>query len=193
MTTKTEIPILPSILPYPEIQKLEKIPEITSQFVYVIKGYGNKGLSVLMHRKDDNIFYRFADFAGKILNPTKDKHCKLFLEKYAMQFLLLMRTARIPQAMYYLVVEKDKLRLVDMRVSLNKFAGPGMLRDLYSKIIDTQEVIKTIQLNPEVLEAIQKGTGSYEGSLILKTSVFKTVTRGNVPKLIMYPMYARVR
>lgn len=200
MTTKAPAkpekwPTLPDLLAYPEVQKLDDMPEIVDQFVYVIKAYSNKGLAVLMHRspKDDAIYYRFGDFNGKLLNPTTDKNCKIFLENHAMKFLELMATARIPQAMYYLVVEKGKMRLVDMRVSLNKFAGPGMLRDLYGKIIDTQEVLKTIQLNSETIEAIKQGTGTYKGGLILKTSVFKTITRGTAPKLAMFPMYAKVR
>jgi hypothetical protein len=187
------LPTLPSILAYPEIQKFDLIPEIVDQFVYVIKSYPTKGLTVLVYRKDETVYFKFGDFAGKTLDPTNNKQVKLFMEKYSAKFVELMATARIPQAIYYLVAEKDKMRLVDMRVSLNKFAGPGMLRDLYGKIIDTQEVLKTIQLNSETIEAIKKGTGSYKGGLILKTSVFKTVTRGNAPKLMMYPMYAKVR
>jgi hypothetical protein len=187
------LPTLPAILAYPEIQKFDLLPEIIDQFVYVIKSYPNKGLTILIYRKDEYVYFKFGDFAGKIANPTNNKHIKLFMEKYSAKFVGLMTTARIPQAIYYVVIENDAMRLVDVRVSLNKFAGPGMLRDLYGKIIDTQEVLKTIQLNSETIEAIKKGTGTYKGGLILKTSVFKTVTRGNTPKLMMYPMYAKVR
>ena len=185
---------LPDILSYPEIQKLEKIPEIRDQFVYVLKAYPLKGLAVLAYRKDENIYWRFGDFNGKLIDPTSNKFVTAFMNGYSSKLVELMKTAGIPQAQFYVAAERGgHLRLVDMRTSLNKFAGPGMLRDLCGKIMDTQEVIKTIQLTPDVLEAIQAGTGNYTGGIILKTSTFKTITKGVAPKLNMYPMYARVR
>lgn len=184
---------LPELIAYPDIQKLDKIPEINDQFVYVVKSYPLKGLTVLIYRKDENVYLRFGDFNGKIIDPTSNKNIQTFMDKYSSKFIELMKVTKIPQAIFYFSIDKSNLRLVDMRTSLNKFAGPGMLKDLCGKIIDTQEVIKTVQLTADTLEAIKAGTGNYEGSILLKTSVFKTVTRGKAPKLNMYPMYAKVR
>ncbi len=63
-----------------------------------------------------------------------------------------------------------------------------MIRDLFSKIYPTQEVVKTIALNDDVLKAIENGSGSYKGNLILKCSKFKTVVRGNE----LLPLYAKI-
>jgi hypothetical protein len=193
--SETEKPTvkLPDLLSYPEIKKFDDMPEMHDQFVYIIKSYPTKGLTVLIYRKDAMVHLKFGDFSGKIIEPHGNKSIKLFLEKYCSKLVELMSLIKIPQALHYFVVEKNTLRLVDVRTSLNKFIGPGMLRDLYGKIIDTQEVVKTIQLNSETIEGIKADKGSYKGGLILKTSAFKTVTRGTSPKLNMYPMYAKVR
>lgn len=187
----------PTLLSYPEIKGLDELPEIQDQFVYVIRAYATKGLAVLINRKDDkgkNVYLQFGDFDGKVINPTVwnndlGKAAQNFLEQYNGKFVSLMASARIQQAIYYLTTD---LQLVDMRTSLNKFAGPGMLRDLYSKIIPTQTVVKTIKLNPDIVSAIKDGAGDFKGDLILKTSAFKTITRGTAPNLKMFPMYAKV-
>lgn len=185
---------LPDLLAYPEIKKFNDIPEMHDQFVYVIKSYPtNNGLTALVYRKDGNVHLKFGDFSGKVVDSYDNKGIKLFLEKYCSKLVELMSLIKIPQALHYFVVEKNILRLVDVRTSLNKFIGPGMLKDLYGKIIDTQEVVKTVQLNSETIEGIKADKGSYKGGLILKTSAFKTITRGVAPKLNMYPMYAKVR
>jgi predicted AlkP superfamily phosphohydrolase/phosphomutase len=138
-----------------------------------------------------------ADFNGNRVDPVNSRGPqarmgKEFLEKHNQKFLSLMAAAKIPQGLFYIVKQKRKLRLVDMRTSLNKMAGPGMIRDLFSKVIDTQEVIKVVTLTPDIITAIKNGKGSYTGDLILKTSAFKTITRGTKPNQRMYPVYAKV-
>ena len=183
---------LPDILPYPELKKFDDIPEIKDQFVYVIRSYSTKGLTVLIYRKDGNVYFKFGDFSGKTID-VNNKSAKIFLEKYSAKFVELMNLVKIPQAIHYFTVEKDLLRLVDVRTSLNKFVSPGMLKDLYGKIVETQEVVKTVQLNSETISGIKGNKGNYKGSFIIKTSAFKTITRGTSPKLNMYPMYAKIR
>ena len=187
---------LPSLLAYPDIPTLDEIPEIAGQFVYVVKNYATKGLDVLIFRDNEEVFIRFGNFSGTVINHTdKTKIAKMameFMEKYSSKFVTFMSSAKIKQAIYYIVRDKKTLRLIDMRTSLNKFAGPGMLRDLYSAIIDTQEVIKTITMTDDTLKAAKNGTGSFKNA-ILKTSTFKTATRGSKPNLIMVPMYARTK
>ena len=100
-----------------------------------------------------------------------------------------MQLIKINQIMIYITVDDDQnMILVDLRSSLNKFYGPGMIKDLFSKVYPTQEVVKIIALDENVLEAIKRGEGSYKGNLILKCSKFKTVVRGND----LLPLYARI-
>jgi hypothetical protein len=82
------------------------------------------------------------------------------------------------------------LLLVDVQVSLNKMAGPGMLRDVFGKIYPTQEVLKIESLDDRAIEYIEKGTGNYEGELIIKPSKF-SVFSPNTELLV--PLYVEVK
>jgi hypothetical protein len=187
--------IVPQYLSYPKLLTLNDIPEIYNQFVYVIEGYQDKGFGALIYRSDDNVYIKFGDFDGKIIDmsKTQPKGVQIFVSKYFPKIINLMKTARIQQSIYYFTVAKDDICLVDMRTSLNKFSGPGMLRDLFAKIIPIQKVIKTATLNQDMLNSIKAGTGSYAGNLILKTSSFKTIIRNENNKQNMYPMYAVIK
>lgn len=176
---------VPDMLSYPELLSLDKLPEIKGKLVYVVKAYPLNGLAVMIARKSGNVMVKFADWDAKPLMPNAELPFSFFNKKGS-DFVGLMYAAKIDQAIFYLTPD---FRLVDMRSSLNKFVGPGMVRDLFGKIIDIQEVTKVTGLDDNTLEAIKAGTGSFEGDLIIKPSVFRTVTRGKK----MYPSYAVVR
>lgn len=176
---------VPDMLSYPELLSLDKLPEIKGKLVYVIKAYPLNGLAVMIARKAGNVMVKFADWDAKPIMPNAELPTSFFNKKGS-EFVGLMYAAKIDQAIFYLTPD---LKLVDMRSSLNKFAGPGMVRDLFGKIIDIQEVTKVTGLDDNTMQAIKDGTGSFEGDLIIKPSVFRTVTRGKK----MYPSYAVVR
>lgn len=188
-TSKVVIPQLPALLSYPKILKLDEMSELVGKFVYFIRAYPLQGLAVLIVRQKDDVFIRVGDWDGNALNPKESEAATTFIQKHSQAFVKLMSSAAIPQAIFYLSVNGSDMRLVDIRMSLNKFSGPGMVRDLFSKIVDTQEVIKIDNLTPEVLIAIKGNGGSYNGDLIIKPSAFKTVDRNKV----MYPMYGIVQ
>lgn len=187
--TSKAIPQLPTLLSYPKILTLDEMPELVGKFVYFVRAYPLNGLAVLIVRQKDDVYMRIGDWDGKIINPMESEAATTFVKKHSQQFIGLMASAKIPQAVFYLSVDKSDFRLVDIRMSLNKFSGPGMVRDLFVKIIDTQEVIKIDNLTPEVLTAIKNNEGSYTGDMIIKPSAFKTVDRAKV----MYPMYGLVQ
>jgi len=186
---------VPGLLAYPRTLSLKELPEIKDEFVYVIKGYIEQGLTIMIYREVDSgdVYLGFGDFDANPINMADEKHP---LQRLALEFasddaprvISLMKVARIPQLIMYLSLNDGKLSLVDLRTSLNKFYGPGMIRDLFSKVYPTQEVLKLVTLDQNTIEAIGRGKGSYKGDLILKTSAFKTVKRGND----MLPMYARI-
>jgi hypothetical protein len=175
---------LPEILPYPQLLPFESTKSIHDIFCYIIKHYGNDGLSVLIYRvpSDDDVYIVCGDWRGNKIDLVVDENNKTsplyepameFLENYAAEFLNMMRLVKIEQAQYYFAIHNNELVLVDMRVSLNKFAGPGMIRDIFGKLINVQDSIKTEIIDIRSVEAIEKGAGSYEGDLILKPSKFK--------------------
>lgn len=186
---------VPESLAYPNVLDLNKVPEIKGQFVYVIKGYPEDGLAITIARDIQNgeVFLSINDFDGKPIDLTDENHpyqwaALDFAQQDSSKFVSIMRSANIQKVILYVAVDGNELKLVDLRASLNKFYGPGMIRDLFGKIYPTQEVVKTIALDDQVLDAIKRGEGSYEGDLILKCSKFKTIVRGKE----MLPLYARV-
>lgn len=187
---------VPTLLSYPKILDLDSIPEIKEQFVYICRAYPENGLAVLIKRspEDDDVSLMIGDWDGNPIPLDSDEHlfhpaAIYFATEESVKFIELMKCVGLTQAIFYLSIEDDELVLTDIRTSLNKFAGPGMVRDLFSKIIKTQEVIKIEHLNDQVLQAIQNDQGSYQGDLIIKCSAFKTTERGNE----MLPLYARVK
>lgn len=186
---------VPEPLAYPRILDLKDVPEIEDQFVYVIKRYPEDGLAITIARDIPNgeVFLAINDFDGKPIDLTDEDHPYQwaaidFAQQDSSKFVSIMRSANIHKVILYVAVDDGELKLVDLRASLNKFYGPGMIRDLFGKIYPTQEVIKTIKLDNQVLEAVKRGEGSYKGDLILKCSKFKTIGRGEE----MLPLYARV-
>ncbi len=180
-----------SIVSYPPVLSLDEVPELWGKLVYVVKAYPLHGLAVLMSYDKPNTSIRFGDWDGTTIDPTKSELANEFMKSHAPNFIGLMSAAKIKQAIFYLS-DNNGLQLVDMRTALNKLVGPGMLRDLLSQVVRTQEVASTIGLTPETHAAIKRGEGVLAGDLIIKPSVFKTVTRGEAPNMIMYPMYGMV-
>lgn len=194
-TTSSGISKLPEILAYPKILKLHEVPEINGQFVYVIRKYPENGLAIVIYRdlNKGEVYLSIGDFDGNPINLTNEDHplqwaAVDFATNDSSKFVAMMKTAKIIQMILYVSVDGDQLRLVDLRSSLDKFYGPGMVRDLFGKIYPTQEEIKTTTLDENTLKAIKNGEGSYKGDLILKCSKFKTITRNKD----MLPLYAKI-
>lgn len=187
--SKVSIPQLPTLLSYPKVLTLDEMPELAGKFVYFIRGYTLQGLAVLIVRQKDDVYMRIGDWDGKVINPSDSEAATTFVKKHSPHFISLMSSAKIQQAIFYMSVSGQDIRLVDIRMSLNKFSGPGMVRDLFAKIIDTQEVIKIDNLTPEAMQAIKNNSGTFTGDLMIKPSAFKVVEHDR----IMYPMYGLVK
>jgi len=172
---------VPTILPYPKFLPFESTPSIYNLFCYVIKHYGTDGLSVLIYRQPetDSIAVLFGDWKGNNIDIETDNPTQIvdiankFIEYDLVKFINLMHSINIKQAQFFFAVDDNGLVLVDMQVSLNKFVGPGMIRDIFGNIYRTQEIKKIEVIDERAIEYINKGTGSYEGDIILKPSKFK--------------------
>ncbi|KKK63793.1 hypothetical protein LCGC14_2990730, partial [marine sediment metagenome] len=62
---------LPDVLPYPSIKSIDDMPELHGRFVYIIESYPETGLSIVISRQIEHIFIRIGDFAGNLIDPTK--------------------------------------------------------------------------------------------------------------------------
>lgn len=186
---------LPSLIAYPRIPTLKEVEEeINGQFVYVIEGYVEEGLCVLIKRnsKNDEVFLKIGDFDGNPVtlieeHPLQEAALR-FASEESSNFVEMMRMLGIDQMIFYISVSDSGMKLVDLRASLDKFYGPGMINDLFSKVFPIQKTIKTTNVTAEVLSAIYNNEGSFQGDIILKCSKFKTVVKGQE----LLPLYAKV-
>jgi hypothetical protein len=96
-----------------------------------------------------------------------------FMQNDLTKFLETMRLIGIEQVQFFFAIDDDELVLVDMQVAYNKFASPGMVRDIFGRIYRTQDIIKTEIIDERAVEAIKRGAGSYEGNIILKPTRFR--------------------
>lgn len=172
---------IPTLLAYPKILHLNEVPEIKERLVYIIESYEMNGVTVLLFFRDNKLGLKIGDWDGNefehtnIWDATMNRMCGL-QESHISNLCHLMDTARINQAQFYF--SKTGL-LVDMRTHLNKFAGPGMLRDLCGKLMPTQNIIDIQTLTDDTISKIDR-------EVILKHSSFKVIVRGDE----MIPLYA---
>lgn len=190
---------LPKVLPYPKLKSLESITALKDIFCYILKHYGDDGISVLLYRQKDKdqVVTIFGDWNGNNIdivdkdNNNKSKICVDFAKDQLIKLLETMRIINIEQAQFFFGIDEGGLILCDVQISLNKMVGPGMIKDVFGKILRTQEVVKTEILDDRAMDAIMKGNGSYEGDLIIKPSRFRL---NHISSDDSYsPLYAEVR
>ncbi len=192
-------PPLPTVLPYPPFSPFASAsPHLKDRLCYVIRHFGRVGLSVLIARqpKLDKIAVLCGDWAGNNIDLAADSTNKIvqaalvFVQEDLKLFLHLMHTIKLMQAQFFLAVD-DALTLVDIQTAANKLVGPGMIRDLFGKVYKTQEILKVEVMDDRALEYLDRGTGSYEGDLILKPSRFATFSPQAATQII--PLYAELK
>lgn len=167
--------MIPESLPYPKINELWQVPELKDKYCYVVKSYPLSGLAILVYRGDDNLHLRFTDFNGVESDPVEGRLLDIIIT--------VMKTANIKQSMFYFSENK----LVDVRLSLNKFCSPGFIKDIFGKagIPIQEEIGRPIQLDENNMKLLLSGGGDYSCGVVIKPSTFKSIIRnGDV-----VPMY----
>lgn len=170
---------LPDPVPYPTIHNLNEVKELRGKLCYVIKKYPftGLGLTILRVSNADTVCIRISDFTGALLDPTDEVRYKPVMD-YSRNLVLTMKLIGVPQALFYFSEIGKSFRLVDMLLSLNKFASPGYLADFFGKQkIPVQESIgDPITLTDDKIgELIEK-----KEEYILKPSAFKFMIRNDV-------------
>lgn len=124
----------------------------------------------------DQVIVLYGDWNGNNIDLTIDNELSRaaieFCDGKLQNIIHLMKIIRVEQAQFFFAMS-DKLTLVDVQVAYNKMVSPGMLRDIFSKMFDVQEVIKTEIIDDRAIEAIIRGAGSYSGDIILKPTRFR--------------------
>lgn len=190
--------IMPSmttaLMAYPEILPFKDIPEIKGQYVFLIKDYVQDGLSMLIEHVGDEMRVQFGDWDGHVIDATDTKHkyynviASLINDKFS-DIVALLKMIGVKQLQLYFSLTEGKLMLVDIRRAVNSFCSPGMVKDVFGKLVDTQIIVdKPLFITDEVFNNIKTKQGIFKQPLILKPSAFKTTVRGKD----LYPMYARI-
>jgi hypothetical protein len=182
---------LPKVLPYNKIPSFEPNSALKDIFCYIIEHYGNNGISVLVYRQKDRdqVVTIFGDWDGNNIdiidseNNEISKLCMDFSKTDLVKIIETMRLINIEQSQFFFGIDEQGLILCDIQVSINKMVGPGMIKDIFGKVLRTQRVIKTEILDERSVDAIMKGNGSYQGNLIIKPSRFRLnhISGGYVP------------
>ena len=166
--------MIPESLPYPKIYELGQVPELKDKYCYIVKSYPLSGLAIMVYRDNDDLYLRFTDFNGVEADPVEGRLLDIIIT--------VMKTANIKQSMFYF----SENRLVDIRLSLNKFCSPGFIKDIFGKagIPIQEEIGRPIQLDENNMGLILSGDGEYGCGIIVKPSTFKSIIRNDV-----IPMY----
>lgn len=173
-------PQLPQVLAYPQFLPFNKLENVVrSLFCYVIRHYGDDGLSVLIYRQPvkDQVVVICGDWKGNNLDITNDSPlahiADKFLQESVATFIGTMRLIKLEQAQFFFGIVDNELVLIDIQVSRNKLVGPGMVRDIFGKVFKTQEILKIEVLDDRAIEYIRDGAGTYAGDLVIKPSRFR--------------------
>jgi hypothetical protein len=169
--------IIPVMLPHPE--PFTDTALVSGMLCYVVKYYQNAGISCLIsHNKNGEVAVTMGDWNGNILDLTNIKDSLTliavdFLKSQASRLIAISNAAGVKQAIYYFAIDTGIPVLVDIRLSLNKFLGPGMIRDVFGKTYDTQMVLKIDVMSEQILEQINDKAGLFESGAIIKPSRFR--------------------
>jgi hypothetical protein len=180
------------MLSHPE--PLSDLAMVSNMLCYMVKYYQNVGISCLITHKDGNVSISMGDWNGQTIDlaNTKDSMSLVaidFLHKQGQLLAAISNAAGVKQAIYYFALDTGIPVLVDIRLSLNKFLGPGMIRDVFGKAFDTQQILKVDAMSEQLIEQIRDGAGSFGDGVIIKPSRFRfTEVDG---KLI--PLYIKVQ
>jgi hypothetical protein len=171
---------LPSFVDYPEFFNVREYSSLFNNlFSYIISPYPiDNGYSIYIGSRNDYVFVRLSDFKSSELDITDHKYKSIL--KHVDKLLNIMKVAKIRESCYYFSNQNDPI-LVDVMLSANKFMGPGMIRDVFSKTVPTQEIMSVENL---MIDNYDNFSGKY-----IKPSRFKYV----IEKEYFRPLYGMIK
>ncbi len=185
---------LPTLLPYPTLIPFAEFNGVNGMFCYIFEHYGLDGISCLVQTDNEGTRVIVGDWHGHVTDLSDSKH-RLYqitnnlLMKHGTALINLIRAVRLKQAQFFFVPCGDgSFMLADVQLALNKFAGPGMIKDVFGKMFNIPKLIKIDVVKDKILQDIIDGSGQFAGNLIIKPSRFRMVKANN----IMTPLYLEV-
>ncbi|MDP6586010.1 MAG: hypothetical protein QF535_15270 [Anaerolineales bacterium] len=174
---------IPSLLSYPEVAHVDDCAEIRGIFCYIVEAY-KPGFSALVKLRNDESWIAIGDWSGVRVTPKHEglwEKSAEFLKHSAYPIIQMMRRIRLDQAEFYFAADGS---LVDVQLSLNKFIGPGMLRDVFSASTETQKIHEIAVLNDDKLKELSDSDNNF----IVKPSRYRHYVQGED----ILPLYARI-
>src|SRR4051812_30717898 len=109
--------------PRPPLLPLALVPEVRDVFCYVLRHYGDGGLSVLVQRQpqggDIDVRIQISDWAGRLVPPDAPGPVgdlvRVFMTQHNLVFLAVMKSVGIPAAQFDFATDSGELVLVDIR------------------------------------------------------------------------------
>lgn len=173
---------LPKVLPYVVYLDYQDINYLEHTYCYVQEHPANVDLTVLIYRDiaNEDVITIFANRSGEALELTTDTSvvadaARAFIKDKLADFVRLMNIIKIEQAQYHFWVKEDGLVLVDVRTAINKCVSPGLIEEVFGKIIRTLKTRTMTVLEPAVIQALIQGQGPFAGDLLLRPSRFRMI------------------
>ena len=168
---------LPQFQKYPKLIGVEQCPEIIGLYCYIIQKY-EPGFSILIKRSDGSCAMQIGDWYGNqdISSGPIFNDAKKFIETDGINILGLMQAIELDQIQLFV---SDGGKIADAQIAMDKFLGPGMLRDLFGTQVGVCETIEITHITDEKIEQTSDA--------IIKPTKFRTIMRdGNI-----IPLYAQ--
>ena len=160
---------LPSLLPYPKIDALTKEHPINGVFSYIqeMPQLGGLALVIKMPSKSGEVAFKPGKWDGSAIPDESMRDVANFVGDVGVKLANIMYLVKVDQAIFYI---SNDHKLVDVRTSLNKWLGPGMVENVFSKVISTPRTIEIASITDDVYNAIMSNKGKYSGNLLIKPS-----------------------
>lgn len=173
---------IPKVLPYIDFISYKDIQKLEHIYCYIQECPANVDLTMLIYRDivNQDVITIFADRRGIPIELTTDRSviadaARKFIKEKLADFVKLMSIIRIQQAQYHFWVKDEEVVLVDVRTAINKCVSPGMIEEVYGKIIKTLRTKNIMVLEPSTIDAIIQGGGQFESDLLIRPSRFRAV------------------
>ena len=152
---------------------------IADVLCYFLEDYA-PGHAVHVRRDGPEFAVRFGDWSGNVVEPSSAEG--LVSSGVVSRLLQMHRALKLVEAYYFL---SKSSQLVDLQVSDYKFASPGFIAELFSRVIDVPRATTVEKLTPEVLTR-----SIADGCRVIKPAVYRNY---EASAGVYLPMYARVR
>ncbi len=124
--------------------------------------------SILISRQKGKVGVVMAGTDAKQVDPGSLPEGEQLLVEFFPKLCNLLAAIHLDQAQFYF--GGPELTLTDVRVSANKFAGPGMLTDVFGRVVPTPTQLVVETIDERAAAAITAGSGTYAGNLSIRPS-----------------------